>query len=242
MDPAFPKIYIGTHMPHSVGQLDRAMVSFNVLERRKKDISPNEWILDSGAFTRIVGGKGHIAPEDYAVAAMRWRKCGTLVAVVQQDFMCEPVATKATGLTVREHQIRTTENYLRLLKRIDDGTYVMPVIQGFQPSEYEWHVQQLAPYLERGQWVGVGSVCKRQGKPSAILDVLRAVHSVRPDLRLHGFGVKATSMRHREIRRMFHSIDSMAWSFAARYGGRDQNDIQEAIRWRDKLLATPLVD
>jgi hypothetical protein len=45
--------------------------------------------------------------------------------------------------------------------------------------------------LERGAWTGVGSVCKRQGKPSIVEGILLAIKEVRPDLRLHGFWRKA---------------------------------------------------
>ena len=42
-----------------------------------------------------------------------------------------------------------TENYLRLREALEqDDTYVMPVIQGYQPQEYARHVQALSPNLE----------------------------------------------------------------------------------------------
>lgn len=84
--------------------------------------------------------------------------------------------------------------------------------------------------LKPGMWVGVGSVCKRQGDPRAIMAVLQAIAAERPDLLLHGFGVKITSLVHPGVRALLATADSMAWSFAARKQGRDANDWREADR------------
>jgi hypothetical protein len=60
---------------------------------------------------------------------------------------------------------------------------------------------------------------------------LSAIKAERPDLRLHGFGVKTTSLRVQAIRDLLWSADSMAWSFSARKQGRRANDWQEAKRF-----------
>jgi hypothetical protein len=52
-------------------------------------------------------------------------------------------------------------------------------------------------------------------------DILRSVRNKRPDLRLHGFGLKLTSLESREVRENLYSSDSMAWSFPARFGKGD---------------------
>jgi hypothetical protein len=80
-------------------------------------------------------------------------------------------------------------------------------------------------------WVGVGSVCKRNGRPEKILAVLSAIKAIRPDLRLHGFGVKRISLGDPRVREMLWSSDSMAWSFAARYEGRSANSVHEALAY-----------
>jgi hypothetical protein len=51
---------------------------------------------------------------------------------------------------------------------------------------------------------------------------------VRPDLRLHGFGVKKTSLLSVAVRMLLATADSMAWSFSARKQGRNANDWREA--------------
>jgi hypothetical protein len=99
------------------------------------------------------------------------------------------------------------------------------------------HIETYGDRLKFGAWVGVGSVCKRNGNPVAVLRVLLAIKRARPDLRLHGFGLKKTALACRPIRRLLRSADSMAWSYAARREGRDANDIQEAVRYRAAVLA-----
>ena len=84
-------------------------------------------------------------------------------------------------------------------------------------------------------WVGVGSVCKRQGDPRAIVAVLQAILAERPDLRLHGFGVKTTSLVHPAVRACLFSADSMAWSFAARMRGGSPNDWREAAAFAGRI-------
>lgn len=89
-------------------------------------------------------------------------------------------------------------------------------------------------------WVGVGSVCKRNRNPGSVVAILEAIAAERPDLRLHGFGVKITALANQRVRDLFHSCDSMAWSYAARMQGRDANDIGEAVRYSARIEAQPV--
>jgi len=92
--------------------------------------------------------------------------------------------------------------------------------------------------LTHGMRVGVGSVCKRNGNPSAIVAVLEAVKKRRPDLRLHGFGLKTTALQNAYITSLLYSADSMAWSMAARKQGRDANSGMEAAMFADVINTT----
>ena len=151
-----------------------------------------------------------------------------MLAAVSQDYMCESFILQKTGLSVREHQRLTVERYRRIRSLVPMNTYVMPVLQGYQPSEYVDHIRDYGSDLYFGMWVGVGSVCKRNGTPTAIRAVLSAIKSERPDLRLHGFGLKQTALGSPEVVSMLETSDSMAWSFAARREGRDANSPDEA--------------
>jgi hypothetical protein len=112
----------------------------------------------------------------------------------------------------------------------------MPVLQGFRPEEYADHVRAYGDRLAPGAWVGVGSVCKRNADPEAVLAVLQAILEVRPDLRLHGFGLKKTALEDLAIVSCLYSADSMAWSHSARRQGRDQNCYREACHFEREVL------
>jgi hypothetical protein len=61
---------------------------------------------------------------------------------------------------------------------------------------------------------------------------------VRPDLRLHGFGVKQTALLHPGVRELLATADSMAWSYHARRNGRSANDWREAAAFAQRVEAT----
>ena len=77
-----PILYTGLHLPYLARHLDTAMLSVNVLERRRSDFGVNRWIMDSGAFTRVTSGRSHMPLDDYARQIDRWSRCGTLEAAV----------------------------------------------------------------------------------------------------------------------------------------------------------------
>lgn len=233
--------FVGLHQPSDAPNFKRCMVSVNVLRRRKADFYPGgEWILDSGAFTEVMAHGGFRHPvEEYAAQIHRWSSCGDLLAAVSQDMMCEPDALERTGLTLAEHQRLTIERYDALLEQ-SPPVYVMPVLQGYAPADYARHVLDYGPRLAGGAWVGVGSVCKRNTRPTSVAVVLRAIRSVRPDLRLHLFGVKTTSLADGGVRGAAYSADSMAWSYAARREGRNANDWREARTFCEKIESQPV--
>lgn len=105
------------------------------------------------------------------------------------------------------------------------------------PAEYQRCVEMYGDRLAPGAWVGVGSVCKRNSDPAAVLAVLDAIAEVRQDLRLHGFGVKTTALRFDAIRRALFSADSMAWSLAARFAGESPDDWRAAKAFVDEIEA-----
>lgn len=231
------QFFVGLHHPHTARHFERCLINVPVLRRRRSPFPVADWILDSGGFQEVTKhGRYRHSAEDYAATVRRWSDNGRLLAAVAQDFMCEPVALAATGLTIPDHQRLTIERFDELVACDTGGVYVMPVLQGYQPSEYVAHVEQYGARLALGAWVGVGSVCKRNGKPREIEDVLLAIRRVRPDLRLHGFGLKKTALGSGIVLSVLATADSHAWSARERWAksGR-QNDWRKAKDYVDAV-------
>ncbi len=222
------KFFVGLHQVSDAQHFDAAFISVNRLRTRKSAFAVGDWIMDSGAFSTIATHGGYPHPvSEYAEQIRRWKANGTLLAAVSQDYMCEPHMLAKTGLTVAEHQRLTIERYDALVAE-KTGIYIMPVLQGYSPKEYRDHVRAYGDRLKPGMWVGVGSICKRNAHAFAIWRVLDAIKEERPDLLLHGFGLKKTSLQEPIVRDLLHTADSMAWSFSARRQGRNGNCWREA--------------
>ena len=108
------KFYVGVFDLHQARHFRRAFISVHRLRRRRtnRPFAVGDWIMDSGAFSTLATHACY--PEHvqaYADEIRRWLDNGGLVAVVSQDWMCEPFMLKKTGLTVAEHQARTIDRY-----------------------------------------------------------------------------------------------------------------------------------
>jgi hypothetical protein len=58
---------------------------------------------------------------------------------------------------------------------------------------------------------------------------------MRPDLRLHGFGLKITALLHAGVRSMLYSADSLAWSMTERHAGRSAHDWRAAKAYEKRV-------
>jgi hypothetical protein len=241
------KFFVGYHEPARVESVDRpVMVSIQRLRDRKSDFNVESWIMDSGAFSQVSGEAGFFeSPAEYAIEVQRWSRCGTLEAAATQDYMCEPHILDRMRRTAKEQQERTVTRYEEIksfLDRLRCDVHLMPVLQGWTPRHYKRHLKMYD--LPDNCWVGVGSVCKRNGSPIEIENVLQAIKRERPDLRLHGFGLKKTALQRPTIRELLYSADSMAWSFHARKNNEDPNSPLAAREFYDDLsnqrATTPL--
>lgn len=234
------RFFTGLHQPSDARHFDAAFVSVNRLRTRKTPFAVGDWIMDSGAFSELsLHGRYRHEVAEYAAEIKRWKGSGHLLAAVAQDYMCEAFILDKTGLTVEQHQALTIDRYDALLAH-DTGVYILPVLQGFSPESYVTHIRLYGDRLAPEAWVGVGSICKRNSDPRAIQAVLLAINAERPDLRLHGFGLKITALADPLIKSLLHTADSMAWSFHARMHGRNGNDWQEAKRFTAAITERPV--
>lgn len=241
------RFFVGLHQPADAQHFDLCCISINRLRGRKKPVACGGVLVDSGAFTELHlhGGYRH-GVEEYAAELHRLYTAGVvqITAAVAQDYMCEAFMLAKTGLTIGDHQRLTVERYDALVLELDrlfDGACpfpVMPVLQGYAPEDYVRHLRMYGDRLKPGMWVGVGSVCKRNGAPERIVEVLEVITAARADLRLHGFGVKQTALMHSGVRALLATADSMAWSFAARRRGGDANSWREAKGFAAKIART----
>jgi hypothetical protein len=239
------KFYLGTHHPAWLGRLPVPLfVSRRWLSARKSlPRSAASWALDSGGFTELsLHGEWRVSETAYAAEVTRFASdIGSMDWAAPQDWMCEPVVLKRTGLTVREHQRRTIVSVLGLRSR---GIPVAPVIQGWVLGDYERHVNDYARAgidLCAETVVGVGTICRRESTSEAAR-IIRSLAAM--NIKLHAFGAKVSGLRLYGDR--LASADSMAWSFAARARklrlpgcahASCANCERWAMLWREQVLA-----
>jgi hypothetical protein len=242
--------YLGTHMAAWLWDerfIDVPLfISRRRLARRRTRFprARTDWALDSGGFTELsMHGRWLLSARDYVEQARRYaHELGRMQWAAPQDWMCEPVILAKTGLTVREHQRLTIENYLEL-RQLAPDLGVVPVLQGWTEHDYYDHVEQYDRAgidLRAFDLVGVGTMCRRQGTDEAER-VLRELE--RQGLRCHAFGAKVTGLR--RYADAIESADSLAWSFRARkiprlegctHNNHCANCPRWALLWREQLL------
>lgn len=93
----------------------------------------------------------------------------------------------------------------------------MPVLQGWTPAQYLWCADHY-PLWEWPELIGIGSMCRRNVRGEVgVLAVIDALDRIMPPhTKFHLFGVKGKALELIGNHPRIHSIDSMAWDFAAR--------------------------
>lgn len=239
----------GIPEPAWAHRFELAFISIARLRRRKGVFAPpvKAWAMDSAAFSEIdLHGGYQNPPQHFAIEAAGWvNRVPGCAFVATQDYMCEPFILAKTGLTVADHQRLTIARYDAIAADWRDlvgtaGPPLLPVLQGFTPEQYVANLRDYGSRIPEGAWVGVGSVCKRQGNIALIRELLTAILEERDDLRLHLFGVKVTALEDALIRELIWSGDSMAWAYAARKQGRNPNDYREALAFVERIERPPV--
>jgi len=210
------------------------------------------WCLDSGGFTELsMFDEWRTTPQEYVDSIERIvEQIGSLVWASPQDWMCEPHMVKKTGKTVEQHQHLTCENFC-ILQDLKPSARIVPVLQGWEPSDYFKHFDLYRSYgvdLIEHETVGMGSFCRR-ANVNGVRELV--VEMKRRGVDMHGFGLKTDGLR--LFRNHLQSSDSMAWSFTARAAGWQGQYLCGAIthrakscgdchawamKWADKVVAT----
>lgn len=222
----------GWHQPANCGEFDRCCVSIarliyekgpkgkkRITGDRKVDFPVKDWILDPRSFKELeLYGDFRFTPEWLADRAKRWSKCGNLMGIGPMDYICAPYIRQITGLTVEQGQVKSLDHYDRLHELLaPEGIYVMPTLQGWEPDEYLNHLEMYGERLKPGVWVGVGSLVPKSSTPEEIEKILWAIKSRRPDLQLHGWGIKKRALASEWVWNLLYSADSQAGSLDARW-------------------------
>ena len=238
------KFYLGTHMPSWLWFAEFPLfVSHRRLSGRKRlSRAVCDWALDSGGFTELsMFGEWRTSRGEYVDAVRRYvAEIGRLEWASPQDWMCEPHIVSQTGLSVREHQQRTVENFCELRSETPDLPFI-PVLQGWTEQDYVDCIklyERVGIDLTAERIVGVGSVCRRQ-HVNEIQSIMSTITEA--GIRPHGFGVKNLGLR--SYASLLTSADSMAWSYRGRHEpGCMPNHVTEANcyrfaqGWRNRLL------
>ena len=107
--------YVGLHQPGDAKRFDRAFISVNRIRTRKAPIGAKAWIMDSASFTELsTHGRYRHDVGEYAEVVNRWASDPALVAVVAQDYMCEPwIIRMVKKISVDPSECAHRWNYVR---------------------------------------------------------------------------------------------------------------------------------
>ena len=243
------EFYLGTHVLNHLEKTDVPLfISRRAFDKRKSSLDAlGSWALDSGGFSELrLNGGWTLNAQEYVDRVNKISETPNLQWAAQQDWMCEEVMLEKTGLTVREHQRRTVDNFIEL-RSLDCDVPIIPVLQGYTMDEYKECFEMFEASgvdLRAEPVVGLGSVCRRQNTDD-IERIVTCFHA--KDLRLHGFGVKTLGLK--RYGEMLESADSLAWSFGARYSQSHcsihrenpttkncANCLTYALEWREKVV------
>lgn len=231
--------YLGVHRPAWLAQAGVPLfLSYSTMKTvRALPRALDRWALDSGAYTEMRHGGWTVPAKTYAAAVNRYSaECGNLDWAAPQDWLCDEQSLQATGLTVKEHQKRTTKSYLELRAM---GVPVIPVLQGWTEGDYLDHLEaymKAGVNLRRVPMVGLGSI-----KTKSSLRVSTIITGLKHEgIKLHGFGMSLKGLEYFSASGLA-SADSTAWSAGARRRpmetGGDQNSLAAALAWREDVFS-----
>jgi len=133
-----------------------------------------------------------------------------------RDYPCEPDVFSEHGRDVRDHQRMTTERHVSLLNKLehrDIHGQPISVIQGWNLEDYLNHIDELRDRDALTDYVGIGSVCRRN-QEAEIREIVLSVSEALPDgTDIHAFGVKGSVLQYPDVRQALASADSQSYEF-----------------------------
>lgn len=236
--------FVGTDRLTEAWKLSATFISANTLWKRQVGFPVRRWVMDSGGYTALRRDGDYRPSVEYAALIRRFAANGALLAAVSQDYMCEPELLEKTGRSVAQNQRDTIDRYDELLTHDCGGVRIMPVLQGHTAADCINHLRQYGSRLLQRAWVGVGSIAKGNpnpdvSKPAAVEAILLAIRAERPDLRLHGFGLRLSALRLQLVRDLLFSADSMAWHYEAWRLGRPGHNMDDAVEFARRISSMP---
>jgi len=192
--------------------------------------------IDSGGYS-FMKGKGEYGTSDGKYLDFIEKHGPDLYAL--RDYPCEPDVLNDHDRTVEDHQRRTLERHVSLLNKHEDRRLderPLSVVQGWRRSDYLDHIEQLRDHGAVTDYVGIGSVCRRNQAPE-IRRIILAVRDALPATTdLHAFGVKGSVLRFREVAEALDSVDSAAYDWSQSRVPSQRSD-GESFTWRDSARA-----
>lgn len=191
--------------------------------------------IDSGGYS-FMKGKGEYSTSDAAYLDFIERHAPTQFAL--RDYPCEPDVLDTHGRSVGEHQRMTTERHVSLLDALSDREIAadpIAVVQGWHRDDYVAHVDALRDRGALTDYVGIGSVCRRN-QDAEIREIVHAVADALPTgTDIHAFGVKGSVLRFPDVRARLTSADSQSYEFRKQWAVLDDLGPGKSS-WKDSAL------
>jgi hypothetical protein len=213
--------------------------------------------VDSGGFQSTVHWGGEFPYS--ATDLFEWAEEIGADYVAGMDLACERAEDLANIYddleadeidTISERVEKTIDNQLlqnRVYREGDWSFEFVPVVQGYQPSDYRYCARRLRNANVANDYMAIGSVCKRDSIDD-IWKVLRAMKDELPHTEWHLFGATRNVWKATQFWGQFASGDTHAWAKNKPGGGFTQNkedkrrafhafkaDMEETV---DKIRAT----
>lgn len=215
------------------------LVSANAFWNGSKFGLPNGWVygpddvaLDSAGFVAMARYWGYRwRLDDYVDFAGRINPTWWAAP----DYCCEPEISR-DPIEIQSRIARTAFklDWARQVANDRGVAPPMPVLQGWFPDDYLRCADLIADLPDL---IGIGSVCRRSlGGNSGILRVISRITAALPNrIKFHLFGVKGKAISALSGHPRIHSVDSMAWDFAARRN-KEKDGENFNLSYREKHL------